>query len=179
MSRKDEIEKNYTRVKVRKKLFFNDYPCGSIQAKLISPQEHIMKYVHIVATIKRNRYEDIIDSNGNALEIKGEGFVNTSSWLENCEESAIGRALDNLGYAGSDKPSKEEMEQAKRNKETVEKNKRLITEEEQEDLIQTIKEKTGKDATEETRKWAKTLTKNQLDAFVISLKNTAENNESN
>jgi hypothetical protein len=38
--------------------------------------------------------------------------VNYTSWTENCEESAIGRALDNAGYASS--PSREEMQKVER-----------------------------------------------------------------
>lgn len=41
----------------------------------------------------------------------GHNRVNETSWVENCETSAIGRALANLGYAtaGDDRPSREEM----------------------------------------------------------------------
>lgn len=45
-------------------------------------------------------------------ETRGEGHVNKTSHLANCETSAIGRALANWGYAGSDptkRPSREEM----------------------------------------------------------------------
>jgi len=37
--------------------------------------------------------------------------VNYFSWVENCEESAVGRALDNAGYAGSLTCSQEEIKQ--------------------------------------------------------------------
>jgi hypothetical protein len=42
----------------------------------------------------------------------GHNRVNETSWVENCETSAIGRAFANLGYAttGADRPSREEME---------------------------------------------------------------------
>jgi CBS-domain-containing membrane protein len=36
--------------------------------------------------------------------------VNYTSWLENAETSAIGRALANFNYAGSKRPSREEMQ---------------------------------------------------------------------
>ncbi len=48
-------------------------------------------------------------STGWANEIPGEGMVNASSPLENCETSAVGRALANIGYHGSKRPSQEEM----------------------------------------------------------------------
>lgn len=50
-------------------------------------------------------------------ETRGEGHVNRTSHLANCETSAIGRALANYGYAGSDpskRPSREEMAKVNR-----------------------------------------------------------------
>jgi hypothetical protein len=50
-------------------------------------------------------------------ETRGEGMVNRTSHLANCETSAVGRALANAGLAGSDpakRPSREEMSKASR-----------------------------------------------------------------
>jgi len=50
------------------------------------------------------------DATGLAQEREGSSTVNKTSALENCETSAIGRALANLGYAAKGKrPSREEM----------------------------------------------------------------------
>jgi len=50
------------------------------------------------------------DATGYAQEAVTEKGVNSTSALENCETSAIGRALANLGYAAKGKrPSREEM----------------------------------------------------------------------
>jgi hypothetical protein len=51
---------------------------------------------------------------GYAYEREGKGFVNTTSHIENCETSAIGRALANLGMNGALRPSREEMQKAER-----------------------------------------------------------------
>jgi hypothetical protein len=40
--------------------------------------------------------------------------VNFSAWTENCETSAIGRALANWKYSGSKRPSREEMQKVER-----------------------------------------------------------------
>ena len=56
--------------------------------------------------------DDLI-STGWAEEIRGQGNVNRTSHVENCETSAIGRALANAGMAGSDpskRASREEMQ---------------------------------------------------------------------
>ena len=55
---------------------------------------------------------DVLVSTGWAEETRGDGNVNRTSHLENCESSAVGRALANAGLAGSDpskRPSREEM----------------------------------------------------------------------
>jgi len=49
------------------------------------------------------------DSIGTAYENKGMTGASKTSWTENAEESAIGRALDNLGYHGNGKCSREEI----------------------------------------------------------------------
>ncbi len=46
---------------------------------------------------------------GHADETHGARGINATFALENCETSAIGRALRNAGY-GNDKPSKEEYD---------------------------------------------------------------------
>ena len=55
---------------------------------------------------------DMLIATGWAEETRGDGNVNRTSHLENCESSAVGRALANAGLAGSDpskRPSREEM----------------------------------------------------------------------
>jgi hypothetical protein len=55
---------------------------------------------------------EILIATGWAEETRGDGNVNRTSHLENCESSAVGRALANAGLAGSDpskRPSREEM----------------------------------------------------------------------
>lgn len=61
--------------------------------------------------------EDVCIATGYAEEVRGAGNVNRTSHVENCETSAVGRALANAGYAGSDvnkRPSREEMSKVQR-----------------------------------------------------------------
>ena len=61
--------------------------------------------------------DDQLMATGLAEEIRGQGNVNRTSHVENCETSAVGRALANAGYAGSDvnkRPSREEMSKVQR-----------------------------------------------------------------
>jgi hypothetical protein len=56
--------------------------------------------------------EDVCIATGYAEEVRGAGHINRVSHVENCETSAVGRALANAGMAGTDvnkRPSREEM----------------------------------------------------------------------
>ena len=56
---------------------------------------------------------------GMAEEIRGQGHVNTTSALENCETSAVGRALASIGLAGGEYASKNEMDGVERKTEAM------------------------------------------------------------
>lgn len=61
--------------------------------------------------------KDMLVATGWAEEVRNAGNVNRTSHVENCETSAVGRALANAGYAGSDvnkRPSREEMSKVQR-----------------------------------------------------------------
>jgi hypothetical protein len=60
---------------------------------------------------------EMLIATGYAEEVRGQGNVNRTSHVENCETSAVGRALANAGMAGSDmtkRPSREEMSKVQR-----------------------------------------------------------------
>lgn len=55
---------------------------------------------------------DRVIGTGHAEEIRTSSTINKSSALENCETSAIGRALASIGYAGTEYASADEVAQA-------------------------------------------------------------------
>ena len=102
---------DYELVEDRLKKFWKDNPNGRIETEVL----HITDDGSCV-TVRALCYKDAEDINpvttGIAQETKGQGgFANTDAWMENCETSAIGRALANWNYQGNGKkrPSKEEM----------------------------------------------------------------------
>ena len=84
--------KDYVTVNERIKLFRELYKGFSLTAEITHLNEN---GVIIKATIK-DEQERII-SQGIAHEVKGSSFINKTSFIENCETSAWGRALGNLG----------------------------------------------------------------------------------
>ena len=63
----------------------------------------------VIYLSKNDQAEELAKSTGMAFEIDGAGMANKTSALENCETSAIGRALANMGLSGDQRASREEM----------------------------------------------------------------------
>jgi len=98
---------DYAEVAERLPLFWKDCPRGRIITELIVDDgERIVMKASLFPT-----YEDHHPTTtGFAEEIRGSSMVNKTSALENCETSAVGRALANYQYQGSKKrASLEEM----------------------------------------------------------------------
>ena len=74
---------------------------------------HLVHYQENRCVFRAELYVgDLLIATGWAEETRGDGNVNRTSHLENCESSAVGRALANAGLSGSDpakRPSREEM----------------------------------------------------------------------
>jgi hypothetical protein len=103
---------NYEPVDVRIEKFYRTYADGRIITELVShgDGEYIVK-----ALVYRHATDGHVAASGYAHEETTQRGVNSTSALENCETSAIGRALANLGFAAKgERPSREEMEKVQR-----------------------------------------------------------------
>ncbi len=98
---------DYETVEERLVKFWADNKEGRVFTRLI---EHTASRFIVEAHVYRNRDDVQPWATGLAEEtVQGRG-VNATSALENCETSAIGRALANAGYATKGKrPTREEM----------------------------------------------------------------------
>ncbi|CAB4149704.1 hypothetical protein UFOVP550_20 [uncultured Caudovirales phage] len=98
---------DYETVEERLVKFWKDCPDGQIHTKVL---EHTAARFIVEASIYRTEADQRPWTTGLAEEtVQGRG-VNATSALENCETSAIGRALANAGYATKGKrASREEM----------------------------------------------------------------------
>ena len=98
---------DYETVEERLVKFWKEHPDGRIDTKLVDASA--TRFI-VQAYIYRTEVDQHPWASGLAEEtISGRG-VNATSALENCETSAIGRALASAGYATKGKrPSREEM----------------------------------------------------------------------
>ncbi len=104
---------DYEEVKDRLPRFWKEHPAGGIRTTRLdsAPGEWV---VH-AALYRAGESEPF--ATGLAHEIAGQKGVNATSALENCETSAIGRALANGGFSsGKNRPSREEMGKVERGK---------------------------------------------------------------
>ena len=99
----------YDQVEDRLKKFWKDNPNGRIDTKIIHVSEDFKNAIH-----RCEVYKDIADENhiatGIAQDQHGPVGANKTSWIENGETSAIGRALANWIYAAKKRPSVTEMQ---------------------------------------------------------------------
>ena len=98
---------DYETVEVRLEKFIKDYPDFRISTELEVCEKD--RYI-VKAYLFKDSQQNTALSTGLAEEKVTDRGVNQTSALENCETSAIGRALANAGYAAKGKrPSREEM----------------------------------------------------------------------
>jgi hypothetical protein len=98
---------DYETVEVRLGRFIADNPDFMVHTELL---EHSEKRFIVLAKIYRTCVDSQPFATGLAYETVSDRGVNQTSALENCETSAIGRALANAGYAAKGKrPSQSEM----------------------------------------------------------------------
>ena len=104
---------DYETVESRLEKWNGEYPDGRIETELIEASN--TRFIVMAKLFKTEAHAKPC-STGLAFEVITEKGVNSTSALENCETSAIGRALANAGFAAKGKrASREEMAKVNNN----------------------------------------------------------------
>ena len=85
--------KDYAEVNQRIKAFRSICPCGSIMTEMLSCENGVCIFKATVCDEEMR-----VLGTGTAYEKEGSSFINKTSYIENCETSAVGRALGMCGF---------------------------------------------------------------------------------
>ena len=106
-------QKNYAMVSERVTAFRKLFPEGFIKTEVIhNDGTNVMMQARVGYYLED--HSEFVLATGFAQETKGRGMVNGTSWIENCETGAVGRALGfiSLGTNGGGICSAEELANA-------------------------------------------------------------------
>lgn len=90
--------KEYAEVNQRIKAFRMCYPEGFIKTDMISNENGVCIIKASVGYYVFGSIGEVILGQGIAYEKEGSTFINKTSYIENCETSAVGRALGMAGF---------------------------------------------------------------------------------
>lgn len=105
--------KDYAEVNQRIKAYRMVYPTGTIKTEMISNENGVCVFKATITDEENN-----ILATGTAYEKENSTFINKTSYIENCETSAVGRALGIAGFGiDTSVASAEEVQNAIANQE--------------------------------------------------------------
>lgn len=111
--------KEYAEVNQRIKAFRQLYPEGFIKTEILSNGNGVVVMKAIVGWYTADGSE-IVLATGTAYEKETSSYINKTSYIENCETSAVGRALGMIGFGiDTSVASAEEVENAINNQEQI------------------------------------------------------------
>lgn len=115
--------KEYAEVNQRIKAFRMVYPQGFIHTEIVSVENGVC-IIRAKVGYEDEKGHHVLGT-GTAYEKEGSTFINKTSYIENCETSAVGRALGMMGFGiDTSVASAEELQNAKLNQEPEEKTER-------------------------------------------------------
>lgn len=116
MANREEFLKDYIEVNERVMKFYEKYPEGSIQTEIIRWENGVI----LMRAYAYRHPDDIRPSIAHAYEKEDSSYINKTSVVENCETSAVGRALALLGFEVKKSiASKEEVARAVEQQEKI------------------------------------------------------------
>lgn len=147
--------KDYAEVNQRIKAYRMVYPNGSITTELLALKDGVCIFKAKVT----NNDGDVI-ATGTAYEKENSTFINKTSYIENCETSAVGRALGMAGFGiDTSVASAEEVTNAIENQK--EDKKVILATEKQVEMLEKLM------SDEQKKEACKLVNKNNLKEFTI------------
>ena len=150
--------RDYAEVNQRIKAFRMVYPTGAIETEMLSNDNGVCVFKAIVRSD-----EGYVLATGTAYEKENSTFINKTSYIENCETSAVGRALGLAGFGiDTSVASAEEVQNAMNNQ--------LPSEEEAKEYVFTFgkhKDKKLTDIIENNYDYIKWLLSNSKDEYLL------------
>lgn len=161
------VSKDYAEVNQRLKAFRMVYPNGAIIPEMIFDDNEICKFKVTVM----NDEGDVL-SVAHAFEVKKGSYINQTSYIENCETSAVGRALGLAGFGiDTSISSADEVKNAINNQEVIEEVSNLPMTEEQVFMISNLDVKYKEQLRKFFKKDIMSLTFREAETSINSLKN--------
>ena len=170
--------KDYVMVKDRIIFFNENCPNGSITTELKATDSSFIFKAIVTPDVEiPNRH-----FNGHAEEVIGSSQINTTSALENCETSAIGRALGCMGigvegaFASADEVNNAVYQQNYKYIKTDNELEKYIKYKDDEHFLAYLKDN-GKTITEINDKWDECNSKTKTHLFLNSMKEKIDDGE--
>ena len=145
--------KNYVMVDQRVIAFRKLFPDGFIRTHMVSIEDGVCVMKAEVGCYIDNYHSELILSTGWAYEKESSSYINKTSYIENCETSAVGRALGflGLGIEGGAICSAEELANAINNQKKNDKPMETPTTIYVRKMVRDIQERLGLETYEEAR----------------------------
>ena len=160
-----KVVKKYAEVNQRIKAFRMVYPMGTIETEILKDDDN-------VCMVRASIYNgDILLATATAREEKTASFINKTNYVENCETSAVGRALGMCGFGiDASVASAEEIQNSIQKQEKIEKESNLPMTEEQMFMIANLEGKYKDQLRKFYNKDILDLTREEAETSINSLK---------
>lgn len=94
--------KDYIEVNQRVMAFWELFPLGAIETEKLADDGKRCDFIARISVYDMNTESWKVIATGHAFEFQGAGMVNKTSYVENAETSAVGRALGFLGIGSTE-----------------------------------------------------------------------------
>jgi len=162
--------KQYVEVNERIKFFRENYKNWSLTSKIVSLEDGVC----VIKAIVKDE-NGVTKATGFAYEKENSTFINKTSYIENCETSAWGRALGNLGIGiDASIASAEEVQNAQLNQPSEQRSAGGVATDKQLSYLKTLLKKAGKDDEEIEDIVSQCKTAAQASAYIEKARGLAE-----